>query len=384
MGFGRFDKGAIMATNNRELKLWVEQSAALTKPEKIHWCDGSTTEYNALTQAMVDSGDLIKLNETTYPNCFLHRSHPNDVARTENLTFICSPRQEDAGPNNNWMSPREGHKKIDALFDGCMKGRTMYVVPYCMGPIDSPFSRCGVELTDSAYVAANMKIMTRMGSAALKRIEKEGTFVKGLHSIGDLNPERRLIMHFPDELTIKSVGSGYGGNALLGKKCHALRIASAQASTEGWLAEHMLIMGLESPEGEIQLLESDQTRPNGIAFSPDQQTLYVANSDGAEKEWYAYDVMNDGTISNPRIFYDVNDQDTDGAADGMKVDVSGNIFATGPGGVWIFSPEGDHLGTIRPEEVPANVAWGDDGSTLYMTARTGLYRIRLNTRGNIL
>ena len=139
-----------------------------------------------------------------------------------------------------------------------------------------------------------------------------------------------------------------------------------------------------SPEGEIQLLESDQTRPNGIAFSPDQQTLYVANSDGAEKVWYAYDVMNDGSISNPRIFYDVNDQDTDGAADGMKVDVSGNIFATGPGGVWIFSPEGDHLGTIRPEEVPANVAWGDDGSTLYMTARTGLYRIRLNTRGNIL
>ena len=139
-----------------------------------------------------------------------------------------------------------------------------------------------------------------------------------------------------------------------------------------------------SPEGEIQLLESDQTRPNGIAFSPDQQTLYVANSDGAEKVWYAYDVMNDGTISNPRIFYDVNDQDTDGAADGMKVDVSGNIFATGPGGVWIFSSEGDHLGTIRPEEVPANVAWGDDGSTLYMTARTGLYRIRLNTRGNIL
>ena len=139
-----------------------------------------------------------------------------------------------------------------------------------------------------------------------------------------------------------------------------------------------------SPEGEIQLLESDQTRPNGIAFSPDQQTLYVANSDGAEKVWYAYDVMNDGSISNPRLFYDVNDQDTDGAADGMKVDVSGNIFATGPGGVWIFSPEGDHLGTIRPEEVPANVAWGDDGSTLYMTARTGLYRIRLNTRGNIL
>jgi gluconolactonase len=139
-----------------------------------------------------------------------------------------------------------------------------------------------------------------------------------------------------------------------------------------------------SPGGEIQLLERDQTRPNGIAFSPDQETLYVANSDGANKVWYAYDVMTDGTISNPRVFYDVNDQDTDGAADGMKVDVSGNIFATGPGGVWIFDPEGNHLGTIRPDEVPANVAWGDDGATLYMTARTGLYRIRLNTQGNIL
>ena len=157
-------------------------------------------------------------------------------------------------PNNHWMPPSDAHQKMDALFDGCMRGRTLYVVPYCMGPIDSPFSRCGVEITDSAYVVLNMKLMTRMGQAALERITEDGTFVKGLHSTGDLNPDRRFIMHFPEELSIKSFGSGYGGNALLGKKCHALRIASYQARTEGWLAEHMLIVGIENPQGEIHYL----------------------------------------------------------------------------------------------------------------------------------
>ena len=167
---------------------------------------------------------------------------------------MCTESEIEAGPNNNWMSPADGHAKIDALFDGAMRGRTMYVIPYCMGPIESPSSRCGVEITDSAYVVANMKLMTRMGSAALQRIESEGTFVKGLHSTGDLDPERRYIMHFPEELSIKSIGSGYGGNALLGKKCHALRIASYQAQTEGWLAEHMLIVGVESPQGETHYI----------------------------------------------------------------------------------------------------------------------------------
>lgn len=243
-----------MTTSNASLKRWVEDVARLTQPESIHWCNGSDAENTALIEAMLASGDLIKLNHQTHPNCYLHRSHPSDVARVEHLTFVCTRNKEDAGPNNHWMDPTEAHRKIDDLFAGAMRGRTLYVIPYCMGPIDSPFARCGVEITDSPYVVVNMRLMTRMGDAALKRIERENKYVKGLHSVGDLNPDRRFIMHFPEELTIKSVGSGYGGNALLGKKCHALRIASWQAREEGWLAEHMLLMGLQSPEGKTHYI----------------------------------------------------------------------------------------------------------------------------------
>ena len=232
------------------LNQWVAQVAALTRPDAIVWCDGSDAEYQALLQRMLADGTLETLNQDTHPGSYLHRSHPDDVARVEHLTFVCTQQPEDAGPNNHWMAPRDAHAKMDALFEGCMKGRTMYVIPYCMGPIDSPLARCGVEITDSPYVVANMRTMTRMGAAALKRIEGGDSFVRGLHSIGELDPERRFIMHFPDELTIKSFGSGYGGNALLGKKCHALRIASHQARNEGWLAEHMLIVGIENPQGE--------------------------------------------------------------------------------------------------------------------------------------
>lgn len=232
------------------LNRWVDDVARLTEPSDIRWCDGSDGEYAELVQTMLASGDLLPLNEQSNPRSYLHRSHPSDVARVEHLTFVCTPKEEDAGPNNHWMAPSEAHDKIDVLFAGAMKGRTLYVVPYCMGPIDSPLSRCGVEITDSPYVVANMRIMTRMGLPALARIEREGRFVKGLHSTGDLDPERRFIMHFPEELSIKSIGSGYGGNALLGKKCHALRIASHQARREGWLAEHMLIVGIENPQGE--------------------------------------------------------------------------------------------------------------------------------------
>ncbi len=239
-----------MSTSNKALATWVSEVAALTQPDNIVWCDGSTEEYDRLIKEMCETGILDPLNSETYPDCYLHLSSPSDVARVEHLTFVCTDEKEDAGPNNNWMAPADGHAKVDPLFDGCMKGRTMYVIPYCMGPIASPLARCGVEITDSPYVVANMHIMTRMGSAALARIEKSGKFVRGLHSTGDLDPERRFVMHFPHELSIKSIGSGYGGNALLGKKCHALRIASYQARTEGWLAEHMLIVGLESPEGE--------------------------------------------------------------------------------------------------------------------------------------
>jgi phosphoenolpyruvate carboxykinase (GTP) len=243
-----------MGTQLDALNQWVMDVAKLTQPDRIHWCDGSDSENTALIAQMESDGTLIRLNEQTHPNSWLHRSHPDDVARVEHLTFVCTGNRDDAGPNNHWMAPADAHEKIDALFAGCMRGRTMYVIPYCMGPIDSPLSRCGVEVTDSPYVVANMRIMTRMGAAALARIEREGSFVKGLHSIGELDPDRRFIMHFPEELTIKSYGSGYGGNALLGKKCHALRIASYQARKEGWLAEHMLILGLENPHGETHYI----------------------------------------------------------------------------------------------------------------------------------
>ncbi|MEO6688332.1 MAG: phosphoenolpyruvate carboxykinase (GTP) [Dokdonella sp.] len=243
-----------MTSQLKSLNDWVDDVARLTQPDNIHWCDGSEAESAALTAQMLADGTLLPLNPQTHPNCYLHRSHPSDVARVEHLTLVCTKKEEDAGPNNHWMDPAQAHAKVDALFAGCMKGRTLYVIPYCMGPIDSPISRCGVEITDSPYVVANMRIMTRMGAPALARIEREGTFVKGLHSVGELDPEKRYIMHFPDELSIKSIGSGYGGNALLGKKCHALRIGSFQAKSEGWLAEHMLIVGVENPKGETHYI----------------------------------------------------------------------------------------------------------------------------------
>lgn len=237
-----------------ELNRWVDEVAALTGPDRIHWCDGSDAENDALIAAMLADGTLSKLNEDTHPGSYLHRSHPDDVARVEHLTFVCTRERDEAGPNNHWMEPAIARQQMRGLFDGCMRGRTMYVIPYCMGPIDSPLSRCGVEITDSPYVVANMRLMTRMGDAALARIEREGNFVRGLHSTGDLNPDRRFIMHFPEDLEIQSFGSGYGGNALLGKKCHALRIASHQARSEGWLAEHMLILGIENPKGETHYI----------------------------------------------------------------------------------------------------------------------------------
>ncbi|MCF6318419.1 MAG: phosphoenolpyruvate carboxykinase (GTP) [Proteobacteria bacterium] len=243
-----------MSTTLLALENWVKKVAQHTQAKNIVWCTGGEDEKQKLDELLLASGDYKKLNQDTHPNCFLHLSDPQDVARVEHLTFICTEDKEDAGPNNHWMDPQKAHTKMDELFEDCMVGRTMYVVPYCMGPIDSPISRCGVEITDSAYVVQNMRLMTRMGTLALKRIEQEGSFVKGLHSIGELDPQRRYIMHFPKDLSIKSYGSGYGGNALLGKKCHALRIGSYQAKTEGWLAEHMLILGLENPQGETHYI----------------------------------------------------------------------------------------------------------------------------------
>jgi phosphoenolpyruvate carboxykinase (GTP) len=227
------------------------------------WADGSKSEYDQLIEAMLRDGTLLPLNPKSYPNSYLHRSHPQDVARTEQLTFICTREREDAGATNNWMAPAEAKSKAGAFLRGAMRGRTMWVIPYLMGPVGSSMSRVGVMVTDSAYVVASMHLMTRVGPVATQHMRSPEDFVAGLHSLGDLSPDRRLILHFPEEKLIWSVGSGYGGNALLGKKCHALRIASAQARQEGWLAEHMLIIGVEDPEGRITYLAAAMPSASG-------------------------------------------------------------------------------------------------------------------------
>jgi len=237
-------------TSNTHLAAWVDEMAKMAKPDRVYWCDGSEAERKRLTEEAVAQGVLIPLNEKKRPGCHYHRSNPGDVARVEHLTFICTPTKEEAGPTNNWMAPAEAYQKLAAIYDGAMKGRTMYVVPYIMGPNDSPFAKVGIELTDSVYVALNMRIMARMGKVALDRLGSGNEFNRGMHSVADCHPDRRFICHFPQDNTIWSVGSGYGGNALLGKKCLALRIASYLARSEGWLAEHMLILEAESPEGE--------------------------------------------------------------------------------------------------------------------------------------
>jgi phosphoenolpyruvate carboxykinase (GTP) len=233
------------------LEQWVESVAQMTRPQQIVWCDGSDEEAARMQQQLLREGQTVALNEKTYPNCILHRSDPSDVARTEKITFICTRDKENAGPTNNWMAPAEAKQAVGGLFNGSMKGRTMYVIPYILGPAASPQSRVGVEITDSAYVVASVRVMARMGKVALDRLGNSSDFVPGLHSLGDLHPDRRYVVHFPEEKLIWSIGSGYGGNALLGKKCFALRIASWMAREQGWMAEHMLILGLESPSGKV-------------------------------------------------------------------------------------------------------------------------------------
>ena len=238
-------------TRNEHLTTWVGSISKLTQPDAVVWCDGSDAEKVRLTEEAVERGILIPLSAEKRPGCYLHRSDPNDVARVEHLTFICSQEREGAGPTNNWMAPADAYAKLTKLFAGSMKGRTMYVIPYVMGPVGSPYSKIGVEITDSIYVVLNMRIMTRMGTPALQMLGASNDFNRGLHSTGDLSPDRRFICHFPEDNTIWSIGSGYGGNVLLGKKCLALRIGSYLGKTEGWLAEHMLILGVESPEGQM-------------------------------------------------------------------------------------------------------------------------------------
>ncbi|HSY21840.1 MAG TPA: phosphoenolpyruvate carboxykinase (GTP) [Polyangiaceae bacterium] len=239
------------ATRNPHVLEWVERAVRLTQPDRVVWCDGSEEEKRRLTDEAVAEEILLPLNPQKLPRCYLHRSNPNDVARVEKLTFICTPTREEAGPTNNWMDPDEAYAKLGSLFERSMKGRTLYVVPYVMGPVSSPQAKVGIELTDSIYVVLNMRIMTRMGRQAFERLGMSNDFNRGLHATLDCNPDRRFICHFPQDNTIWSVGSGYGGNVLLGKKCLALRVGSYLGRKQGWLAEHMLIMGVESPEGEM-------------------------------------------------------------------------------------------------------------------------------------
>ncbi len=243
-------------TNNKYVNSWIDEMAALTQPDNIVWIDGSEEQRQALLDQAFETGEIIKLNQELLPNCYLHRTAVNDVARVEHRTFICTSKKEDAGNINNWMDPKECYDKLSKLYRGSMKGQTMYVIPYSMGVVGSDFAKIGVELTDSIYVVPNMLIMTRAGKEVIEALGDSADFIKGLHARADLDEENRYICHFPEDNTIWSVNSGYGGNVLLGKKCFALRIASYLGRKEGWMAEHMLILGIESPDGDIKYISA--------------------------------------------------------------------------------------------------------------------------------
>ncbi|MBV9119252.1 MAG: phosphoenolpyruvate carboxykinase (GTP), partial [Chloroflexi bacterium] len=322
---------------------WVDEVARYTRPDSIQWCDGSDAENERLTQLLLDRGEFVKLNEKIHPNSYLYRSDPSDVARTEKLTFIVTEKAEDVGPTNNWMSPEDAKTRVWPLFDGAMKGRTMYVIPYMMGPADSPYAKVGVEITDHPYVVLNMRIMTRMGKVALNRIEHGTDWVPGLHSVGDLSPDRRFIVHFPDTRTIWSIGSGYGGNALLGKKCYALRIASTMGREQDWMAEHMLILGLTSPDGDVTYIAGAFPSACGktnlaMLKSPFEDQGWKVETVGEDIAWL--NIGPDGRLwaINPEAGY----------------------FGVAPGTNELTNPNA--MAAVMSDTIFTNVALKDDGS----------------------
>ncbi len=330
---------------HRKLQEWVEEIARLCQPEHIVWIDGSEEEQQRLTQEAAATGEVILLNQDKLPGCLYHRTAANDVARTEDLTYICTPLREDAGPTNNWMSPEEGYRRASEILRGAMGGRTMYVIPFSMGPVGSPFSKIGVELTDSIYVVLNMRIMTHVGAAVLKQLGAGGEFTRCLHSKADLDIQRRLILHFPEDNTVWSVGSGYGGNVLLGKKCLALRIASHLSRREGWLAEHMLIMGVESPDGRVEYIAAAFPSACGktnLAMMVPPEGLLV-------KGYRIWTVGDD--IAWMRI-------DTDGRL--WAINPETGFFGVGPGTNLKTNP--NMMKTIRHNTIYTNVVLAKDGT----------------------
>jgi phosphoenolpyruvate carboxykinase (GTP) len=324
---------------------WVNEMAALCRPDSVYWCDGSEEEKNRLTRECLDSGELEELDQKKWPGCYYCRSDVNDVARTEQLTFICTRAKEDAGITNNWMDPKEAYQKVGGIFRGSMKGRTLYVIPFIMGQHGSPFRKIGIQLTDSRYVALNMRIMTRMGKTALEDLGTTGEFTKCLHGKADLNPNRRFICHFPEDNAIWSVGSAYGGNALLGKKCLALRIGSYLGKQQGWMAEHMLIVGIQSPKGEVKYIAGafpSQCGKTNLAMLIPPKSLpgYKLWTVGDDIAWLR--IGDDGRLwaSNPEAgFFGVapgtNDQTNPNAMETIKKNtLFTNVLKTDDGGVW--------------------------------------------------